>query len=341
MQTALTGTRFGRYHVTAEIARGSVYDLYRATDAELGREVALRVFGPTWGADEGRFLDFLRDLRPLVSLDHPHIAKVYGFEEVAQTTALATELLEGPTLADVIASRSQPSIATGASGTRGLPIEEACPLAAQIVDALAAAHECGVAHGNLSPSTISICNGVVRVRNFGFAQLIPPEALRPWYPDAGSADVLHAHGLGIVLPGSALAWPLDVRAAYLSPEQRDGKPADARTDIWAFGCVFFEMLTGEPALAPVEQNSPWAGLPSLSPRWAGPSATLPVALRATIAGCVSADPADRIGDLSRVLPALRDPAIAIGALDPALVHAAEAATPEPEGRPRRSGRSRP
>src|SRR3989449_11071694 len=222
---ALTsGTKFGPYEIVSLLGAGGMGEVYRARDTKLGRDVALKFLPPLFPADADRVARFEREARLLASLNHPHIGAIYGFEDAGNVPALVLELVEGDTLDDRL------------RGGR-LPLSEALAFAQQIADALEAAHRAGIIHRDLKPSNIKITpDGVVKVLDFGLAKALAAEGSGP---DLSKSPTITARGTieGVILG----------TAAYMSPEQARGQPVDKRTDIWAFGCVLFEMLTGSSA----------------------------------------------------------------------------------------------
>ena len=215
----MIGTRIGVYEVTAKRGEGGMGEVYQAHDAKLGRNVAIKLLPLLLTSDIDRLARFEREARVLASLNHPHIGAIYGFEDAAGVCALVLELVEGDTLAERIA--------------RGpVPATEARAIARQLTDALDAAHAKGIVHRDLKPANIKITpQGVVKVLDFGLAKA------------ESSAGLPNAHEPTAVtvatMDGLILAT-----TPYMSPEQARGRPVDKRTDIWAFGCVLFEMLTG-------------------------------------------------------------------------------------------------
>jgi len=252
------GARLGVYDVTAQLGEGGMGAVYRARDTKLQRDVALKVLLPEVANDPERLARFRREAQTLAALNHPHIGAIYGLEESApsagagqaSTIALVLELVEGPTLADRIA--------------RGpIPVDEALPIARQIAEALEAAHEQGIIHRDLKPANIKVRDdGTVKVLDFGLAKALDPTA-------ASSATAMNSPT--ITSPAMTQAGMILGTAAYMAPEQARGKPVDKRADIWAFGAVLFEMLTGTRAfrgedvtdtLALVVRGEPaWEALP--------------------------------------------------------------------------------
>jgi len=222
------GSRLGLYEILSAIGAGGMGEVYRAKDTKLGRGVAIKVLPDTVAADPERLARFYREAQVLASLNHPNIAAIYGFEESNNTHALVLELVEGPTLADRIA--------------RGpIPLAEALPIAKQIAEALEAAHEQGIVHRDLKPANIKIReDGAVKVLDFGLAKAMEsPVALSPEVSDSSTLTTPAMTRAGVILG----------TAAYMSPEQARGRRVDKRTDVWSFGCVVYEMLTGRAAFA--------------------------------------------------------------------------------------------
>ena len=229
---ALTpGTRLGPYEVTALIGAGGMGRVYRARDTHLDRDVALKVLPDAFTSDPERLARLLREAKVLAALNHPHIAQIYGLEHAVPPTgagpaaqALVMEFVEGEDLSQRIA--------------RGpMPLDEALPIARQIAEALEAAHEQGIIHRDLKPANIKVrADGTVKVLDFGLAKALDPAV------GSGPAADARAHLPTITSPAETMRGAVLGTAAYMSPEQARGKPVDRRADIWAFGCVFFEML---------------------------------------------------------------------------------------------------
>jgi eukaryotic-like serine/threonine-protein kinase len=247
------GARVGSYEVVALIGSGGMGEVYRAVDSRLGRSVALKILPDAFSADPDRLARFKREAQVLASLSHSNIGGIYELETEGEVHALVLELVEGPTLAD--------RIAQGA-----LPVDEALGIARQLADALEAAHESGIVHRDLKPANIKLRNdGVVKVLDFGLAKATDP-VLSPATSRSSTVTSPAMTQTGVILG----------TAAYMSPEQALGKQVDRRADIWAFGCVLYEMLTGTKAfrgevvtetLAAVIRAEPdWTLLPSSTPR---------------------------------------------------------------------------
>src|SRR4029079_9865812 len=218
------GTRLGPYEIVAPIGAGGMGEVYRARDGKLNRTVAIKVLPESLATDADRLMRFEREAQMLAALNHPHIAQIYGLEGQdghAGSSGIVMKLVEGPTLADRI-------------GTGPIPFAEALSIATQLADALAAAHDHGMVHRDLKPANIKVRgDGVVKVLDFGLAKTLDP------HPSSMAATTsptlaVHATQAGIILG----------TAAYMAPEQALGRAVDKRADIWAFGVVVFEMLTG-------------------------------------------------------------------------------------------------
>ena len=248
------GSRVGPYEITALIGEGGMGRVWRAHHVALKRDDALKVLPEGFDNNPERLARFQREAQVLASLNHPHIAHVYGLEHADGVTALVMELVEGPTLADRI-------------GQGPIPVDEALPIAKQIADALEAAHEQGIVHRDLKPANIKLRpDGTVKVLDFGLAKVMEP---------SGSMSAGQSLSPTITTPAMTQLGMILGTAAYMSPEQAKGKPADKRSDIWAFGCVLYEMLTGRRAfpgedvsdtLAAVLRSEPdWTALPAATP----------------------------------------------------------------------------
>src|ERR1700686_3990021 len=213
------GARLGPYEILAPLGAGGMGEVYRATDTRLSRAVALKILSPALATDADYMARFTREAQVLASLNHPNIAAIYGLEESGGMRALVMELVEGPTLAERIAAGP-------------LPLEETLHIAKQIADALEAAHEKGIVHRDPKPANVKITpEGVVKVLDFGLAKA--PEQSAPISASSPTLT-MRATQLGVIMG----------TAAYMSPEQASANPVDKRADIWSFGVVLWEMLTG-------------------------------------------------------------------------------------------------
>ena len=276
------GTRIGPYEVTAFIGEGGMGQVYRARDTTLGRDVALKVLPATFNSDGDRLARFRREAHVLASLNHTNVGAIYGFETSGTIHALVLELVDGPTLADRIAQGP-------------IPVDEALSIARQIADALESAHERGIVHRDLKPANIKLrLDGTVKVLDFGLAKALDSEEASS--RDGPSRPAVTASPT-VVSPAVTAAGVILGTAAYMAPEQAKGKPADKRSDIWAFGCVLYEMLTSKRAFAGEDVGDTLAAVLRGTPDWSAlPS--LPQALRALITGCLEKDRRERLADAS-------------------------------------------
>ena len=278
-----SGTRLGPYEITAQIGVGGMGEVYRATDTKLKRDVAVKVLPSHVASDPDRLARFQREAEVLASLNHPNIAAIYGLEEADQTKALVMELVEGPTLAD--------RIAQGA-----IPVDEALPIAKQIAEALEAAHEQGIIHRDLKPANIKLRpDGVVKVLDFGLAKALEPTSAMS--PEMSQVPT-------ITTPAMTQAGMILGTAAYMSPEQARGKPVDKRTDIWAFGCVLFEMLTGTRAFSADEVSDTLAYVLTKEVNWSTLPRQTPAAVRYLLGRCLDKDARGRLRDIGEARLAL-------------------------------------
>ena len=256
-------------------------EVFRARDTKLGREVAIKVLPATFAADPDRLARFEREARLLASLNHPNIGAIYGVEETAGVMALVLELVEGQTLAEKLAGRR-------AEGP-GLPMAETLAIARQMADALDAAHERAIVHRDLKPANIIITSdGVVKVLDFGLAKIEPGNA-------GLSGDRGLTHSPTVI--GPTLQGVLLGTAPYMSPEQARGKPVDKRTDIWAFGCVLYEMLTGRRAFGGETTTDSVAAILEREPDWSALPPATPRAVRTLLRRCLEKDPKRRLRDI--------------------------------------------
>jgi Tol biopolymer transport system component len=269
------GIRFGPYEVIAQIGVGGMGEVWRATDTNLGRQVAIKVLPDAFAQDRERLARFEREAKTLATLNHSNIAQIYGLERLDGTTALVMELVEGPTLADRIA-------------TGRIPVDEALSIAKQIAEALEAAHEQGIVHRDLKPANVKVRDdGTVKVLDFGLAKAMePPEGL---------ADI--SHSPTITSPAMTAKGMILGTAAYMSPEQARGKPVDKRTDIWAFGCVVFEMLSGRRAFDGEDVSLALSQVLQRVPDTTLLPADTPPHVRHLLARCLDKDPKRRLRDI--------------------------------------------
>ena len=245
------GTRLGPYSVTAKIGEGGMGEVWQARDTKLDRDVALKVLPEAFTSDPDRLARFEREAKVLASLNHPNIGSIYGLEEAEGVRALVLELVEGPTLADRI--KQGP-----------ISIDEALPIAKQIAEALEAAHEAGVIHRDLKPANIKVReDGTVKVLDFGLAKAL--EGVPGSDPSQSPTLTAAATQMGVIMG----------TAAYMAPEQAKGKVADKRADVWAFGVVLYEMLTGRRAFEGGDISEVMAGVIKSEPDWDALPTALP------------------------------------------------------------------
>ena len=267
------GTRVGPYQIVSTLGVGGMGAVYRARDDRLNRDVALKVLLPAFADDPDRLARFSLEARVLAALNHPNIAQMHGLEEADGVRALVMELVDGPTLADRI-------------GRGAIPIDEALPIAKQIAEALEAAHERSIVHRDLKPANIKMrADGAVKVLDFGLAKLIDRGAgiLNPLQESSSSASPVETE-IGTIL-GSM---------AYMPPEQAQGKAVDRRADLWAFGCVLFEMLTGHRAFAGTTQSDVLERIIDYDPDWRALPARTPVLIRKLLRRCLEKDAKRRL-----------------------------------------------
>ena len=282
---ALTpGTRLGVYEITAQIGEGGMGQVFRATDTKLKRQVAIKTLPPAVATDAERLARFQREAEVLASLNHPNIAGIYGLEESGGMTALVMELVEGEDLSQ--------RIAKGA-----IPLDEALPIAKQIAEALEAAHERGIVHRDLKPANIKVrSDGTVKVLDFGLAK-----AMEPTGAMSASASMSPTITTPAMVTGAGMILGT---AAYMSPEQARGKAVDKRADIWAFGAVLFEMLTGKRAFPGEDVTDTLAAVVRAEPEWTLLPAGLSSALVTFLKRCLHKDPKQRIPDIAAMRLAL-------------------------------------
>jgi Tol biopolymer transport system component len=293
------GVRLGPYEILAPLGAGGMGEVWRARDTRLGREVALKFLPEGFVDDPERHARFEREAKVLASLNHPHIATLYGLEHLDGHHALVMELVEGEGLDERIA--------------RGpAPVDETLPIALQIAEGLEAAHEKGIVHRDLKPANVKVrADGTVKVLDFGLAKAWE-EQVEGSDPSYSPTITGHHTRAGVILG----------TAAYMSPEQARGKAVDKRTDIWAFGCVLYEMLTGQRLFQGETVSDVLAAILKTEPDWDILPAGLSPSIRRVLGSCLQRDPKQRIRD--------------IGDVRLELVEVAETASAEPgPGAPRR------
>jgi serine/threonine-protein kinase len=284
---ALTpGQRIGLYEVIGSLGAGGMGEVYRAHDTRLGRDVALKILPEVFASDPDRLARFEREAQVLASLNHPHIAAIHGLEESGTVRALVMELVEGETLAERIAG--QP-----------LAVDDALAIARQIADALEAAHEQGIIHRDLKPANIKLTSaGAVKVLDFGLAKLSDPNVSNaPNRPNVTMSPTL-------ISPAMTTVGVILGTAAYMAPEQARGRPTDRRVDVWAFGCVLFEMLSGQHAFPGSDVTEVLATVLKSEPEWRALPAAVPPRIRAVLERCLQKDPKLRFRDIGDVRLAL-------------------------------------
>ena len=280
---ALTpGTRLGVYQITAPLGEGGMGQVYRATDTTLGRQVAIKILPDAFAQDPERLARFEREAKTLASLNHPHIAAIYGFEKSGGMHALVMELVEGEELAQRIAGGA-------------IPIDEALPIARQIAEALEAAHGLAIVHRDLKPANVKVrADGAVKVLDFGLAKASASGASS----DSAATAAVAAHSPTFTSPAAlTMGGAILGTAAYMAPEQARGKAVDKRADIWAFGLVLYEMLTGRAAFAGDTVTDIIAALVSRDPDWTALPAATPPSIRRLLMRCAEKDPKRRLRDI--------------------------------------------
>jgi eukaryotic-like serine/threonine-protein kinase len=276
----IAGAHLGPYQIVAAIGAGGMGEVYRAHDSKLSRDVALKVLPEALARDPERLARFEREAQVLAALNHPHIAHIHGFEDSTGVPALVMELVEGPTLADRIAHGP-------------IPLDEALPMARQIAEALAAAHEKGIIHRDLKPANIKVReDGTVKVLDFGLARAMDPVS-------SSAATAALANSPTITSPAAmTAAGAILGTAAYMSPEQARGKSVDAHTDLWALGCVLYEMLTGQRAFPGESVTDTLSSVVSKEPEWDALPQTTPAAVRRLLRRCLMKDRKQRLASAS-------------------------------------------
>jgi serine/threonine protein kinase/Tol biopolymer transport system component len=273
---ALTaGTSLGPYEIVVAIGAGGMGEVYRARDTKLNRDVALKILPSAFTNDVERLARFNREAQVLASLNHPNIAAIYGFEDSGATHALVMELVEGEDLSAHIARNA-------------LPLAEALPIAKQIAEALEAAHEQGIVHRDLKPANIKVrADGTVKVLDFGLAKAIDPASSSNGEVMNSPTMTARATQLGMIIG----------TAAYMSPEQAKGKPVDKRADIWAFGVVLFEMLSGRRLFVGEDVSDVLAAVLRQDIEWAALPTNTPARLRRVLERCLDRDVKTRLRDI--------------------------------------------
>ena len=273
------GSRVGSFEVTAPLGAGGMGEVYRARDAKLNRDVALKILPQIFAFDSDRLARFTREAHVLASLNHPNIAAIYGLEEANGIRALVLELVEGPTLAERIDKGP-------------IPLEDTLAIAGQLVDALAAAHEQGIVHRDLKPANVKLRpDGSVKVLDFGLAKLTSAGDGAPDDP------IRAALSPTVTSPAMTQAGVILGTAAYMSPEQARGRSVGKGADIWAFGCVLYEMLTGRRVFAGDDTTETIAAIIRADPDWTRLPADTPESVRRLLRRCLVKDPHLRLADI--------------------------------------------
>ncbi len=296
----ISGHTLGVYHLQALLGAGGMGEVYRAHDTKLGRDVAIKILPRVMTSDPDRLARFEREARMLAALNHPNICAIYGLEETDGLRFLILELVDGETLSQKLAKLQllnlQPS---------GLPIDEVLAVARQIAEALEVAHDKGIIHRDLKPANVTITpDGVVKVLDFGLA--------KPASADAPGSDPIGGTQVGVILG----------TAAYMSPQQARGQVVDKRADIWAFGCVLYEMLTGRVAFAGETVSDTIGKILEREPDWSAVPSTTPAVVRRLLRRCLTKDPKQRLRDIG-------DVRIEIDAIDEAMPEVSDVTSSSP------------
>jgi Tol biopolymer transport system component len=299
--TLAPGARLGPYEIVGAIASGGMGNVYRARDAKLGRDVALKILPASFTHDPDRLARFRREAQLLAALNHPHIAQIHGFEEASGTPFLVLELVDGASLADRV--RHGP-----------LPIDEALAIGKQIAAALEATHEKGIIHRDLKPANIVLTpDGQVKVLDFGLAKAAEGAG-------AGSVDLANSPTITSPAMMTGVGTILGT-AAYMSPEQAKGAPADKRCDIWAFGCVLYEMLAGRRAFDGEDLSETLAAVLRGEPNWAALPKETPASIRRLVRRALEKDRRSRLADIADARLEIDDAAREPSAVNSARVQA--------------------
>jgi eukaryotic-like serine/threonine-protein kinase len=276
---SLVGRRIGTFEVRSLLGRGGMGEVYLAHDTKLGRDVAIKVLPHVFTAEPNRVASLEREARVVAALNHPHIAAIHGVEESDGIRGLVLELVEGQTLAEKLAE-------AGRSSTPGVRLKEALNIGRQIADALEAAHEKGITHRDLKPGNVKVTpDGMVKLLDFGIAKVVSG--------DGPGLDFTEAQTVTAATHAGMIAGTV----GYMSPEQARGKWVDKRTDIWAFGCVLFEMLSGKMAFDGDTVTDTIAAILERDPDWSTLPADTPRAVRRLIQRCLEKDTRQRLRDI--------------------------------------------
>jgi Tol biopolymer transport system component/predicted Ser/Thr protein kinase len=280
-----SGTMLAHYRVAEMIGKGGMGEVYRAQDTKLARDVALKILPAEFAADRDRMARFDREAKLLASLHHPNIASIFGFETTDTCTFLVMEMVEGEDLSEALRSGA-------------LPVDEAVEIARQIAEGLEEAHEKGIVHRDLKPANVKRTpDGRVKVLDFGLARVFAGQT-------AGEADV---SGAATMTAAMTQVGTIMGTAAYMSPEQARGKEVDRRADIWAFGVILFEMLTGKQLFVGETASDTLAGILKSDPDWDQLPAGLPFQVERVLRRCLEKDPRQRLRDIGEARVRLEDP----------------------------------
>jgi Tol biopolymer transport system component len=278
------GSRLGPYEIGGPIGAGGMGEVYRARDGKLGRDAALKVLPTAFAADPDRMARFQREAQVLASLNHPHIAAIYGLEESDGIQALAMELVEGPTLEDRIAQAP-------------IPLEDALRIAQQVAEALEYAHEKGIVHRDLKPANVKLTpEGAAKVLDFGLAKALTDDQRSGGDPFSSPTLTMRATQAGMILG----------TAAYMSPEQAHGKAADRRADIWSFAALLYEMLAGKRAFTGESVSDTLASVLKFEPDWEALPKDTPAAIRKLLHRCLTKDRQQRLQAIGEARIAIAD-----------------------------------
>jgi Tol biopolymer transport system component len=300
------GARIGPYEIVAALAAGGMGQVYRAKDTRLNRIVAVKALHESFAGHPERVARFTREAQLLASLNHPNIASIYGVEELQGSTFLVLEFVEGQSLADIL--KSGP-----------MPVREAVATARQIGDALAAAHERGIIHRDLKPANVMVTpDGQIKVLDFGLGKALEGDG------GPASGSISSSANSPTMTTAATQAGIIMGTAGYMSPEQAKGRATDRRSDVWSFGCVLYEMLTGHKAFEGEDITETLAAIIRGEPDWTRLPADLPPAVRVLLTRCLIKDRAERVADMSVVRFLLSDTA---GTLSGGS-HAVKSAAPE-------------
>jgi serine/threonine protein kinase/Tol biopolymer transport system component len=300
------GTRVGPYEVVGLLGVGGMGEVLRAKDTKLNRDVALKVLPESVAGDPDRLARFQREAQVLAALNHPNIAHIHGFEDSGSVHAIVMELVEGPTLADRIALGP-------------MPLDEALPIARQMAEAVEAAHEQGIIHRDLKPANVKVRDdGTVKVLDFGLAKV--------WMPESGSGTSDAMNSPTLTARATQVGMILGT-AAYMAPEQAKGRPVDKRADIWAFGVVVHEMLTGERCFKGEDVSETLASVLKDRPAFDELPAGTPFRLKRLLERCLERDPKLRLRDMGEARVALSE--VERGVPEPASTGASTSAASSP------------